>query len=116
MITREELERFRSGRREIAEIRAEIRKAELEGSGARIEYTIAMYQAIEAERAEELERIELEINSMQSADHRRVLRMRYIDGLSIKEAARKMHYSERQMKRILARAIEMIEDAGETDR
>lgn len=116
MITREKLEGFRSSRKEIAEIRAEIRKAELEGSGARIEYTIAMYQAIEAERADELERIELEINSMQSADHRRVLRMRYIDGMGIKAIARRMHYSERQTKRILAMAIEMIEDAGETDR
>ena len=79
-------------------------------------YTIAMYEAIEAERADELERIELEINSRQSADHRRVLRMRYIDGMGIKAIARRMHYSERQTKRILARAIEMIEDAGETDR
>ncbi len=116
MITREELERFRSGRKEIAEIRAEVRKAELEGSGARNGYTIAMYEAIAAERADELERIEMEINNLESADHRRVLRMRYIDGLSIKAAARKMHYSERQTKRILARAIEMIEDAGETIR
>ena len=115
MITRDELERFRSGRKEIAEIRAEVRKAELEGSGERVAYTITMYEAIEAERADELERIEIEINHLESADHRRVLRMRYIDGLSIKAAARKMHYSERQTKRILARAIEMIEDAGETE-
>lgn len=115
MITREKLEGFRSSRKEIAEIRAEIRKAELEGSGARIEYTIAMYQAIEAERADELERIELEINSMQSADHRRVLRMRYIDGMGIKAIARRMHYSERQTKRILARAIQMIAESEGKD-
>lgn len=108
MITREKLEEFRSSRRELAEIRAEIKQAELDGSGARIEYTIAMYQAIEAERADELERIEMEINNLESADHRRVLRMRYIDGMSIKAAARKMHYSERQTKRILARAIQTI--------
>ena len=115
MITREELERFRSGRKEIAEIRAEIKQAELDGSGTRNGYTIAMYEAIAAERADELERIEIEINHMESADHRRVLRMRYIDGLSIKAAARKMHYSERQTKRILARAIEMIEESEEKD-
>ena len=115
MITREELERFRSGRKEIAEIRAEIKQAELDGSGTRNGYTIAMYEAIAAERADELERIEIEINHMESADHRRVLRMRYIDGMSIKAAARKMHYSERQTKRILARAIEMIEESEEKD-
>ena len=115
MITREKLEEFRSSRREIAEIRAEVRKAEMEASGERAAYTIAMYQAIEAERADELERIELEINSMQSADHRRVLRMRYIDGMGIKAIARRMHYSERQTKRILTRAIQMIEESEEKD-
>lgn len=108
MITREKLEEFRSSRRELAEIRAEIKQAELDGSGTRNGYTIAMYEAIAAERADELERIELEINSMQSADNRRVLRMRYIDGMGIKAIARRMHYSERQTKRILARAIQTI--------
>ena len=77
MITREKLEEFRSSRRELAEIRAEIKKAELDGSGTRNGYTIAMYEAIAAERADELERIEIEINHLESADHRRVLRMRY---------------------------------------
>ena len=115
MITREKLERFRSGRKEIAEIRAEIRKAELEGSGERVAYTIAMYEAIEAERADELERIEMEINHLESADHRRVLRMRYIDGMGIKAIERRMHYSERQTKRILARAIQMIAESEEKD-
>ena len=115
MITRKKLEEFRSSRRELAEIRAEIKKAELEGSWTRNGYRIAMYEAIAAEREDELERIEIEINSMQSADHRRVLRMRYIDGMGIKAIARRMHYSERQTKRILARAIEMIEDAGGED-
>lgn len=108
MITREKLEEFRSSRRELAEIRAEIKQAELDGSGTRNGYTIAMYEAIAAERADELERIEIEINSMQSADNRRVLRMRYIDGMGIKAIARRMHYSERQTKRILARAIQTI--------
>lgn len=115
MITREKLEEFRSSRRELAEIRAEIKQAELDGSGTRNGYTIAMYEAIAAERADELERIELEINSMQSADNRRVLRMRYIDGMGIKAIARRMHYSERQTKRILARAIQMIEESEEKD-
>ena len=115
MITRKKLEEFRSSRRELAEIRAEIKKAELEGSWTRNGYRIAMYEAIAAEREDELERIEIEINHLESADHRRVLRMRYIDGMSIKAAARKMHYSERQMKRILAKAINMIEDAGEME-
>ena len=115
MITREKLEEFRSSRRELAEIRAEIKQAELDGSGTRNGYTIAMYEAIAAERADELERIELEINSMQSADNRRVLRMRYIDGMGIKAIARRMHYSERQTKRILARAIKMIAESEEKD-
>lgn len=115
MITREKLEEFRSSRRELAEIRAEIKQAELDGSGTRNGFTIAMYEAIAAERADELERIEMEINHLESADHRRVLRMRYIDGLSIKAAARKMHYSERQTKRILARAIEMIAESEGKD-
>lgn len=108
MITREKLEEFRSSRRELAEIRAEIKQAELDGSGTRNGYTIAMYEAIIAERADEMERIEMEINHMESADHRRVLRMRYIDGMGIKAIARRMHYSERQTKRILARAIQTI--------
>lgn len=108
MITREKLEEFRSRRRELAEIRAEIKQAELDGSGTRNGYTIAMYEAIAAEREDELERIEMEINHLESADHRRVLRMRYIDGMGIKAIARRMHYSERQTKRILARAIQTI--------
>lgn len=108
MITREKLEGFRSARKEMAEIKAEIRRAEMEGAGTRNGYTIAMYEAIAAERADELERIEMEINHLESADHRRVLRMRYIDGMGIKAIARRMHYSERQTKRILARAIQTI--------
>ena len=115
MITREKLEGFRSSRRELAEIRAEIKQAELDGSGTRNGYTIAMYEAIAAERADELERIEIEINHLESADHRRVLRMRYIDGMGIKAIARRMHYSERQTKRILARAIQMIAEREEKD-
>ena len=53
MITREKLEGFRSSRRELAEIRAEIKKAELDGSGTRNGFTIAMYEAIAAERADD---------------------------------------------------------------
>jgi RNA polymerase sigma factor (sigma-70 family) len=48
------------------------------------------------------------IESVKSSTERRVLRYVYICGMTIEETARKMAYSERQLKRIHKRALSKI--------
>lgn len=109
MVTRRELKEYRSAQQEIMELRAKARQAELAGDSMAARETAAMYLALAEERADELMRIETEIDALASADQRRAVRMRYVDGLNRVQVARRMHYTEEHVSRLTRHAIRILE-------
>lgn len=109
MVTRKDLEQYRSVRQEIMELRAKARQAELAGDAMAARETAAMYSAFAEERADELMRIETEIDALASADQRRVIRMRYVDGLNRVQVAQRMHMSESTVDKYVAAALRELE-------
>ena len=110
MVTRRELEEYRSAKRELAELRARMRQAELGGTDSiAARETAALYGAMAEARADELVRIELAIDALGSADQRRAVRMRYVDGLSRVQVAARMHLSEAMVDKHVAAALRELE-------
>ncbi len=116
MVTRKELEGYRSSRDELRDLRARMRQAELaamesdrESDRERAITAAQRYETLADERADEMERIEAEIDNLGKSDQRRIVRMRYIDGLRIRDIARRVSYSERQVKRIIDAAVAELE-------
>lgn len=110
MVTRQELEQYRSARQEIMELRAKARQAELGGTESiAARETAALYGAMAEARADELVRIELAIDALPSADQRRAVRMRYVDGLSRVQVAQRMHLSESAVDKYVAAALRELE-------
>ncbi len=52
--------------------------------------------------------VEQTINALQNTKHREVLKLKYIDGYTWPEVAERMHYDERQCRRIHAVALERL--------
>lgn len=80
-------------------------KSDLSGHMVRLE-------SLEKEKERELrnmvrsyERIESAINVLEDAQEKDVLFYRYIKGLSLREIAEKMHYSERHIRRLHGLAL-----------
>lgn len=59
-----------------------------------------------AERAEECERIRWQIAGMDNPAHGAILTKRYLDGETIPEIAREMHYSEDWLYKLSAEALQ----------
>lgn len=83
---------------------AEARRYSLEISHKLSERAIRRDQLLDL--ADSLER---EINKLQDSRHRQVLRLRYIEGLTIEQTADKMKYSVAQVKRIQQAALVELE-------
>jgi DNA-directed RNA polymerase specialized sigma24 family protein len=109
VVTKQELEQYRSARQELAEIKAKARQAELAGDAMAARETAAMYSAFAEERADELLRIETEIDALSSADQRRAVRMRYVDGMNRIQVAQRMHVSESAVDKYVAAALRELE-------
>ena len=80
---------------------AEARRYSLEISQKLSERSIRRDQLLDL--ADSLER---EINKLPDSRHRQVLRLRYIEGLTIEETAEQMGYSARQIDRLQKEAIQ----------
>lgn len=68
----------------------------------------AMYERKQARLAEELLRVEQAIE-VQEPRERTLLRLHYIQGLTLREISERMHYSRRQVDRIHAAALAKLE-------
>ena len=116
MVTRKQLEEYRSGMREVRELRAKMRQAELSAMESEtdsekrraLELT-ARYEAMADEREDTLLAIITEIDALESADQRRVIHMRYVDGLSRTATAMRMGLSDSMVDKHCAAAIRELE-------
>ena len=70
---------------------------------------LAVYKAQEAELTEELLAIEKAIKKLEPRE-RRLVRLRYIDGLNWEQVAVEMDYSWRQMHRIHSDALDKLKE------
>lgn len=116
MVTRRELEGYRSAVREAAEMRARMRQAELsameserEKDRDRARSAAAMYDAMADVREYELTRIMAEIDALDDVDQRRAITLRYIDGLSRTAAAMRMEKSPEAIDKYVAAGIKELE-------
>ncbi len=116
MVTKKQLEKYRSGIREVQELRSLMREAERTAERReraedkkRALYEAARYDALADERADELERIDMEIDALPDADQRRVIRMRYVEGMSRAATARRMERSLESVDKYTAAAIRELE-------
>ena len=113
MVTREELEGFRQLEKELRELRGRMRRAELAAmeSGRAEDRERAIteaqrYDALADEAEAERDRILAEICNLKSAEQRRIMRARYVDGMMPKAIAAREAYSKRTVERIIEKAIE----------
>ena len=116
MVTRKELEEYRSRAEEMRAMRARMRAAKLkadesdrEADRARWREAEAMYDAIADEQEDALIRMGAEIALLPNADHRRAIMYRYIDGMSREAAARKMHVSSSMLDKYVRAGLEELE-------
>ena len=116
MVTREQLEAYRNSRDELRDLRARMRQAELrameserESDRERARTAAQRYEALADEVEREMELIEAEIDNLELPEQRQVIRMRYIDGMRIRDIAYRVAYSGRQIQRIIDAAIAEME-------
>ena len=114
-MTRRELEGYRSAMRELEEIRSRLRKAEIRASQSKRKRDKEdawreekIYDAQAKRCADELERIEREIERIADPTLRRVLRIRYIDGCGRVKTAMRMSVSESTVDKWTEKALNEI--------
>ena len=111
MVTKEELRGYREGKRELANLRhrsASEERIQPGGVLANAEIiceSASMYRAAADALQEKLLRIESSIEAVADPRARQALRMRYIDGKSDIEIARRLNYSDRQVRRLIEKAV-----------
>lgn len=113
---RKQLEGYRAKKEELRELRAaaneERRRAErlgIETDRERAEMEWARYETAADLLATESEKLFIAIQRLEDANERTVLFLRYIKGDSRTAVARRMHYSERQIDKLTAKAIRELE-------
>ena len=89
---------------------AEARRYSLEISQKLSERSIRRDQLLDL--ADSLER---EINKLPDSRHRQVLRLRYIEGLTIEETAERMHYGVSWIKELQKEAFKRVASTGQSD-
>lgn len=116
MVTRKQLEEYRSAVREVSELRARMRQAELsamesarEEDRDRARSAAARYDAIADVREMELMRIIAEVDALGDVDQRRAITLRYIDGLSRTATAMRMDKSPDMIDKYVAAGIRELE-------
>lgn len=116
MVTRKQLEEYRSAVREVSELRARMRQAELtameserEADRDRARERAAQYDAVADVRELELMRIIAEVDALADVDQRRAITLRYIDGLSRTAAAMRMERSPEAIDKYVAAGIRELE-------
>ena len=124
MVTKEQVKRFRSGKKELKMIRAMIRQAELEarmtGNGTKDEQRArklaARYESLARHLDREQQRIEAVIDALNDPRQRQVLRCRYILGWSRVKTACEMGLSERMVARLAAAGFVQLEKSRKCHR
>lgn len=116
MVTRKQLEEYRSAVREVSELRARMRQAELsameserEEDRDRARARAAQYDVVADAREMELMRIIAEVDSLDDVNQRRAITLRYIDGLSRTAAAMRMEKSPEAIDKYVAEGIRELE-------
>ena len=116
MVTRKRLEGYRSAVREVSELRARMRQAELsamesarEEDRDRARSRAAQYDAMAGVRELELMRIIAAVDALDDVDQRRAITLRYIDGLSRTAAAMRMERSPEAIDKYVAAGIKELE-------
>ena len=134
MITKRDLqslanigERIRSIEEQIQTLRDQIRRCTPQLTGmpggsrqedrmaayvAKAEKLLNLYRELVLELAEKKLKIERELDTLPE-QQARVMRFRYIEGMSWRKVARKMHLSEDHCKHIHKKAIVRLEKSGE---
>lgn len=116
MVTKKMLEEYRSSVREVRELRSRVRQAELaakerelESDKRRAMEVAARYEAIADEREDTLLQIDMAIDALSSVDQRRIIRMRYVDGLSRTAVAMRIGISDSMVDKHCAAALRELE-------
>ncbi len=116
MVTKRQLEEYRSAVREVTELRSRMRQAELsamesarEEDRDRARSAAARYDAMADVREYELSRILAEIDALDNVDQRRAVTLRYIDGMSRTAAAMRMERSPEAIDKYVAAGIRELE-------
>lgn len=112
MGARERFREYAAMAREAEDLRRRARKLEALADSCgdadealRAASAAARYAALAEEIEEERAAVEIEIERIGRADWARVLRLRYVDGLSVEATARAAHYSRRSVMRIISAAF-----------
>lgn len=118
MLTKAELEAYRDMQKELRELKARMRQAEIaameserEADREAAETRAQIYDTKLDECMDALMRIEAEITALPSPRMREMVRMRYIDGRGNLEIGMRLGCDERTVKRVIRDAIGIM--AGE---
>lgn len=113
---RKRLENFRNAKIEWREMRRRVQTAQREltdatspGERTAAEKKLARLLALGDVLEREEEEIELLIYRLPDSTQRRVLLLRFVDGMSVTRVAQLLHYSERQIYNITDAAIAALE-------
>lgn len=116
MVTRKQLEEYRSGTKEVREMRARMRTAELEAlhsgreeDAERARSAAAEYDAMAEVRELELMQVLAAIDGLENVQQRRALMLIYVDGLSRTAAAMRMERSPEAIDKYIAAGIRELE-------
>lgn len=112
MLTREMLRNFRAGKREVMELRAKMRSAELAAARSdratdreRALAERAIYEASANKQIARLAQIEEEISALRSPKQRRAIRLKYVEGYSTVKVAMTMGIAERTVEQLILNAL-----------
>ena len=116
MVTREELEEYRNMQKELRDLRARMRQAELaameserESDREAAETRRQLYDALADEAADKLMQIEAAISALQSPRMREMVRMKFVDGKGNLEIGMHLGCDERTVKRMIRKALGIME-------
>ena len=117
MLTKAELEAYRGMQKELRELKARMRQAEIaameserEADREAAEARGQIYDALADECTDVLMRIEAAISALPAPRMREMVRMRYVDGRGNLEIAMRMGCDERTVKRVIREAIGIMEE------
>lgn len=112
MVTREEIKGYRYMQRELRELKARMRQAELaameserEADREAAETRRQIYDTLADECADALMRIEAAISTLQAPRMREIVRMKYVDGRGNLEIGMRIGCDERTVKRVIQEAL-----------
>ena len=112
MLTREMLENYRDEKKEVAELRAKMRTAEVAAFQSdrpsdreRALAEQAIYEACANRQIARLAQIETAISAIQNVKQRRAIRLRYVDGYSVVKVAMVIGVAERTVEYLIQSAL-----------